>query len=60
MVITGGEHAAFEAVGDHLAATLSARRERISGHGHLVPLAAEQFNATLDDFLTSVTQGVRT
>ena len=56
LVVTGAEHDAFEAVGDHLAATLNARRERISGSGHLVPLQAEQFNAVLDDFLSSVTQ----
>jgi pimeloyl-ACP methyl ester carboxylesterase len=54
LVVTSGEHDAFDAVGDHLAATLNARHERISGHGHLVPLAADQFNATLDDFLKSV------
>ena len=60
MVVTSGEHDAFDAVGDHLAATLDARHERIGGHGHLVPLAAEQFNAVLDDFLSSVTEGIRT
>ena len=59
LVVTSGEHDAFEAVGDHLAATLNARRERVGGHGHLVPLAAEQFNATLDDFFSSVSEGVR-
>ena len=58
LVITSGEHDAFEAVGDHLTATLNARRERIGGQGHLVPLAAEQFNATLDDFFTSVSEGI--
>lgn len=56
LVITSGEHGAFEAVGDHLAAVLDARRERIGGHGHLVPLAATQFNAVLDDFFTSTEQ----
>lgn len=60
LVITSGEHQAFDAVGDHLAATLSARHETIGGHGHLVPLAAEQFNATLDDFFSSVMQGAAT
>ena len=57
MVITSGEDDAFEAVGDHLTAVLSARRERIGGHGHLVPLAAERFNTALDDFFSSVMQG---
>lgn len=52
LVVTSGEHQAFDAVGDHLAAVLDARREYIGGHGHLVPLAAEQFNGLLDDFLT--------
>lgn len=60
MVITSGEHQAFDAVGDHLSAVLDARREYIGGHGHLVPLAAEQFNALLDDFLTSVSRGSST
>ena len=54
LVVTSGEHDAFEAVGDHLTAVLDARRARIGGFGHLVPLAAEQFNATLDDFFSSV------
>jgi pimeloyl-ACP methyl ester carboxylesterase len=57
MVITSGEDDAFEAVGDHLTAVLNARRERIGGHGHLVPLAVEQFNGALGDFFSSVTQG---
>lgn len=56
MVVTSGEDAAFEAVGDHLTAVLGARRERIGGFGHLVPLAAEQFNAALDGFFSSVEQ----
>ena len=54
LVITSGEHQGFDAVGDHLAAVLDARREYIGGHGHLVPLAAERFNATLDDFFSAV------
>ena len=58
LVVSSGEHDAFEAVSDHLAATLGARRERIGGFGHLVPLAAKQFNATLDRFFTHVAQGV--
>ncbi|MPZ72310.1 MAG: alpha/beta fold hydrolase [Nitriliruptorales bacterium] len=58
MVVTSGEHAAFEAVADHLTAVLDASRERIGGHGHLVPLAADRFNAVLDDFLQ--TAGART
>lgn len=57
MVITSGEDDAFEAVGDHLTATLDARRERIGGHGHLVPLAADRFNATLDDFFSASVHG---
>ena len=60
LVITSGEHQAFDAVGDHLAAVLNARREYIGGHGHLIPLAAEQFNGLLDEFFTSVSQGART
>ena len=59
LVISSGEHEGFEAVSDHLAAVLDARRERIGGHGHLVPLAAERFNAVLDDFFSSVSQGAR-
>lgn len=54
LVITSGEHQGFDAVGDHIAAVLDARREYIGGHGHLVPLAAEQFNALLDDFFSTV------
>lgn len=54
MVISSGEDPAFEAVSDHLTAVLDARRERIGGFGHLVPLAAEQFNAALDQFFSSV------
>lgn len=53
MVATSGEHDGFEAVADHLTAVLDARRERIGGFGHLVPLAPE-FNDVLDDFLSSV------
>ena len=56
LVISSGEHEGFEAVSDHLAAVLDARRERIGGHGHLVPLAASRFNAVLDDFFTSISQ----
>jgi len=54
LVITSGEHPAFEAVADHLTAVLDARHERIGGYGHLVPLAP-QFNAVLDDFFSSIT-----
>ena len=54
LVITSGENDAFEAVSDHLTAVLDARRERIGGFGHLVPLAAEEFNATLEDFIATV------
>ncbi len=54
LIVTSGGHQAFDAVGDHLAAVLDARREYVDGHGHLVPLAAEQFNALLDDFFSSV------
>ena len=57
LVVSSGEHDGFEAVSDHLAAVLNARRERIGGHGHLVPLAASRFNALLDNFFTSVSQG---
>lgn len=60
LVITSGEHPAFEAVADHLTAVLDARRARIGGYGHLVPLAAEEFNATLHGFFSSVPQGVST
>ena len=55
LVVTSGEHDAFEAVADHLTAVLDARHERIGGFGHLVPLAPE-FNAVLDDFFSSVPQ----
>ena len=53
MVVTSGEHDGFEAVADHLTAVLDARRERLPGFGHLVPLVPE-FNDVLDDFLSSV------
>jgi pimeloyl-ACP methyl ester carboxylesterase len=53
MVVTSGEHDGFEAVADHLTAVLDARRERLGGFGHLVPLSP-QFNDVLDDFLTTV------
>ena len=59
LVVTSGEHPAFEAVADHLTAVLGARRERIGGYGHLVPLAADDFNAALDSFFSSVPQGAR-
>ena len=55
MVLTSGEHDAFEAVADHLTAVLDARRERLGGFGHLVPLV-DGFNDVLDDFLSSVEQ----
>jgi pimeloyl-ACP methyl ester carboxylesterase len=53
MVMTSGEHDGFEAVADHLTAVLDARRERLGGFGHLVPLSP-QFNDVLDNFLASV------
>lgn len=60
LVVTSGEHQGFEAVADHLTVVLDARRERIGGHGHLVPLAADRFNAALDEFFSSVHQGAPT
>ena len=58
LVVTSGEHQGFDAVADHLAAVLGARREYVPGAGHLVPLMAQQFNDLLDDFFRSVPQGV--
>lgn len=58
LVVTSGEHPAFDAVGDHLAAVLDARREYVPGEGHLVPLVGAPFNELLDDFFVSVSQGV--
>ena len=53
MVVTSGEHDGFEAVADHLTAVLDARRERLGGFGHLVPLVPA-FNGVLADFIDAV------
>jgi pimeloyl-ACP methyl ester carboxylesterase len=59
LVITSGEQPAFDAVADHLAAVLDARREYVPGAGHLVPLAGEPLNVLLHEFFSSVHQGAQ-
>jgi pimeloyl-ACP methyl ester carboxylesterase len=57
LVVTSGEQPAFDAVADHLAAVLDARREYVPGQGHLVQLVGGPLNDLLDDFFSSVRQG---
>ena len=50
LVVTGGHHPAFEAIGDVLASALSAEWVVLSGFGHNVQLHPD-FNRTLLDFV---------
>jgi pimeloyl-ACP methyl ester carboxylesterase len=51
LVVSGGHHAAFEAVCDVLERELDAERAVVSGAGHSVPRTGEPFNRVLLDFL---------
>jgi pimeloyl-ACP methyl ester carboxylesterase len=59
LVLTSGEQPAFDAVADHLAAVLDARREYVPGQGHLVQLVGEPLNLLLHEFFSSVHQGAQ-
>ena len=50
LVVSGGHHPAFEAIGDVLASALSAERVVLSGFGHNVQLHPD-FNRTLLEFV---------
>jgi pimeloyl-ACP methyl ester carboxylesterase len=52
LVVSGGHHAAFDAVCDALERELGAERAIISGAGHSIP-RAPGFNERLDEFLRS-------
>jgi pimeloyl-ACP methyl ester carboxylesterase len=51
LVVSGGHHAAFDAVCDVLERELAAERAVVSGAGHSVPRTGEPFNDVLLDFL---------
>ena len=51
LVVSGGHHAAFDAVCDVLERELGAERAVVPGAGHSVPRTGEPFNAVLADFL---------
>ncbi len=51
LVLSGGHSAAFEAVCDSLAASLSAEREVIRGRGHTVPSTGAPYNERLESFM---------
>lgn len=53
LVVSGGHHAAFDAVCDVLEQRLGAQRAVIPGAGHAVQRAGEPFNLLLDAFLRS-------
>ena len=52
LVVSGGHHAAFEAVCDVLVEKLDAERAVLPGAGHSVQRLGEPFNAVLADFVT--------
>lgn len=54
LVFSGGHHAAFDAVCDHIAERLGSEREVITGRAHSVQRTGEPFNARLRAFLDSV------
>lgn len=56
LVISGGHSSVFEAVCDHLAERLGARREIISGRNHTIPATGEAYNKCLHGFLREVEQ----
>jgi pimeloyl-ACP methyl ester carboxylesterase len=51
LVVSGGHHAAFDAVCDVLERELPAERAIVPGAGHSVPRTGERFNDVLLDFL---------
>jgi pimeloyl-ACP methyl ester carboxylesterase len=51
LVVSGGHHAAFDAVCDVLERELEAERAVVTGAGHSVARTGEPFNAVLLDFL---------
>lgn len=51
LVVTGGHHAAFEAIADVLEERLQAERATFPGAGHSVQRLGEPFNARLADFV---------
>jgi pimeloyl-ACP methyl ester carboxylesterase len=57
LVLSGGHSAAFEAVCDALADTLSAERAVIPGRGHTVPSTGAPYNARLREFLSAAESG---
>jgi pimeloyl-ACP methyl ester carboxylesterase len=57
LVLSGGHSAAFEAVCDALADTLSAERAVIPGRGHTVPSTGPPYNARLREFLSAAESG---
>jgi pimeloyl-ACP methyl ester carboxylesterase len=51
LVVSGGNHEAFEIVSDQIADELGARRAVIPGAGHAVQMTGRPFNETLERFL---------
>lgn len=57
LVVSGGHHAAFDAVCDALAAGLGSERAVIPGAGHSVPQTGGPYNARLVAFLEAASGG---
>lgn len=57
LVVSGGHHAAFDAVCDVLVQRLGAERAAFPGAGHSVQRAGAPFNARLEAFLRSAERG---
>jgi pimeloyl-ACP methyl ester carboxylesterase len=53
LVVSGGHHAAFDAVCDILERELEAERAVVTGAGHSIPRAGEPFNAVLERFVAA-------
>ena len=51
LVISGGHHAGYETVCNVIAEKTNSERTIITGAGHLVPDAGDQFNSCLETFL---------
>lgn len=57
LVVSGGHHAAFDAVADVLERELGAERAVVRGAGHSVARTGEPFNAVLAEFLDQAPTG---
>jgi pimeloyl-ACP methyl ester carboxylesterase len=51
LVISGGHSPAFEALCDVLAERIGAQREIVTGRGHTIPAAGDDYNRLVSDFM---------